>query len=324
MPGRHRVPRSARDQRYHDYRPAQIVGRAQRARTQPKQRRGTDLQAKLDKRKARSVCHACNGYGKDLVWTSKVAATLWSTMVDHNRLKIRWLDNILRLFRPSDMQVLWSSKIHLIRPPAECVHVQHHLSRGAKSQSLHRRWKFVFPFAVARSADSSSLTAFTRPMCSVLIRVLCSRHPRWKLAGSIDTSWTLSDPTGWATWGTDGASRFTVALYAKRDFSSTARRCGTCTNCGSTLYPSISRSGLRLTLLTLCHVLAFLVWSLSLLPGRYRWTTLCQRCSRLVLKLWNGSQSLACLSLLSCWTLSWNLSGQRGVFGCGLIWTRLC
>ena len=39
--------------------PAQVVGRAQRARPQPQQRRGTDLHVKLDKRKARSVCHAC-------------------------------------------------------------------------------------------------------------------------------------------------------------------------------------------------------------------------------------------------------------------------
>ena len=57
--GRQRVPSNARDQRQNDDRPAQVVGRTQRARPQPQQRRGTDLQAKLDKRKARSVCHAC-------------------------------------------------------------------------------------------------------------------------------------------------------------------------------------------------------------------------------------------------------------------------
>ena len=62
-PERQRVPSSARDQRHHDDRPAQVVGRAQRARPQPQQRRGTDLQAKLDKRKPRSVCHACNQHG---------------------------------------------------------------------------------------------------------------------------------------------------------------------------------------------------------------------------------------------------------------------
>ena len=50
---RQRVPNSARVQRH------QVVGRSQRLRPQPQQRRGTDLQAKLDKRKARSVCHAC-------------------------------------------------------------------------------------------------------------------------------------------------------------------------------------------------------------------------------------------------------------------------
>ena len=61
--GRQRVPNSARDQRQSDDRPAQVVGRAQRARPPPQQRRGTDLQAKLDKRKARSVCHACNHLG---------------------------------------------------------------------------------------------------------------------------------------------------------------------------------------------------------------------------------------------------------------------
>ena len=44
-------------------RPAQVVGRTQRPRPQPQQRRGTDLQAKLDKRKARSVCHACGQTG---------------------------------------------------------------------------------------------------------------------------------------------------------------------------------------------------------------------------------------------------------------------
>ena len=57
--GRQRVPNSARDQRQSDDRPAQVVGRTQRPRPQPQQRRGTDLQAKLDKRKTRSVCHAC-------------------------------------------------------------------------------------------------------------------------------------------------------------------------------------------------------------------------------------------------------------------------
>ena len=57
--GRQRVHCSARDQRQNDDRPAQVVGRNQRPRPQPQQRRGTDLQAKLDKRKARSVCHAC-------------------------------------------------------------------------------------------------------------------------------------------------------------------------------------------------------------------------------------------------------------------------
>ena len=62
-PGRQRVPWSARDQRHHDDGPAQVVGRAQRARPPPQQRRGTVLQAKLDKRKARSVCHACDQLG---------------------------------------------------------------------------------------------------------------------------------------------------------------------------------------------------------------------------------------------------------------------
>ena len=61
--GRQRVPNSARDQRQNDDRPAQVVGRTQRARPQPQQRRGTDLPAKLDKRKARSVCHACGQTG---------------------------------------------------------------------------------------------------------------------------------------------------------------------------------------------------------------------------------------------------------------------
>ena len=56
--GRQRVPNSACDQRQNDNRPAQVVGRTQRPRPQPQQRRGTDLQAMLDKRKARSVCHA--------------------------------------------------------------------------------------------------------------------------------------------------------------------------------------------------------------------------------------------------------------------------
>ena len=60
--GRQRVPNSARDQRQNDDRPAQVFG-TQRPRPQPQQRRGTDLQAKLDKRTARSVCHACGQTG---------------------------------------------------------------------------------------------------------------------------------------------------------------------------------------------------------------------------------------------------------------------
>ena len=61
--GRQRVPNSARDQRQNDDRPAQVVGRTQRPRPQPQQRRGAELRAKLDKRKARSVCHACGQTG---------------------------------------------------------------------------------------------------------------------------------------------------------------------------------------------------------------------------------------------------------------------
>ena len=57
--GRQRVLNNARDQRQSDDRPARVVGRTQRSRPQPQQRRGSELQAKLDKRKARSVCHAC-------------------------------------------------------------------------------------------------------------------------------------------------------------------------------------------------------------------------------------------------------------------------
>ena len=61
--GRQRVPSSARDQRQNDDGPAQVVGRDQRAWPQPQQRRGTDVQAKLDRRKARNVCHACGQTG---------------------------------------------------------------------------------------------------------------------------------------------------------------------------------------------------------------------------------------------------------------------
>ena len=61
--GRQRVPNSARDQRQNDDRPAHVVGRTQRYRPQPQQRRGIDLRAKLEKRKARSVCHACGQTG---------------------------------------------------------------------------------------------------------------------------------------------------------------------------------------------------------------------------------------------------------------------
>ena len=61
--GRQRVPKSARDQRQSDDRPAQVVGRTQRPRPQPQQRRGTELQTKLDKRKAHSVCHTCGQTG---------------------------------------------------------------------------------------------------------------------------------------------------------------------------------------------------------------------------------------------------------------------
>ena len=58
-----RVPNSARDQRQSDDRLARVFGRTRRPRSQPQQRRGTKLQAKLDKRKARSVCHACGQTG---------------------------------------------------------------------------------------------------------------------------------------------------------------------------------------------------------------------------------------------------------------------
>ena len=51
------------DQRHQGDRPAQVVGRVHRAQPGPLQRRGTDLQAKSDKLKARSACHACNGHG---------------------------------------------------------------------------------------------------------------------------------------------------------------------------------------------------------------------------------------------------------------------
>ena len=53
--GRQRVPNIARDQRQSDDRPAQVDGRTQRPRPQSQQRRGTDLQAKLDKRNAACV-----------------------------------------------------------------------------------------------------------------------------------------------------------------------------------------------------------------------------------------------------------------------------
>ena len=61
--GRQRVPNSARHQRQSDDRPPPVVGRIQRPRPESQQRRGTDLQAKLDKRKARSICHACGQTG---------------------------------------------------------------------------------------------------------------------------------------------------------------------------------------------------------------------------------------------------------------------
>ena len=60
---RQRVPNSARDQRQSDDDQLQVVGRTQRPRLQPQHSRGTEMQAKLDKRKARSVCHACGQTG---------------------------------------------------------------------------------------------------------------------------------------------------------------------------------------------------------------------------------------------------------------------
>ena len=48
-------------------------------------------------------------------------------------------------------------------------------SRVRPRPTSHRRWKFVSPFAVTRSADSSSLTALPQQMCSIPISVLCSR-----------------------------------------------------------------------------------------------------------------------------------------------------
>ena len=44
----------------------------------------------------------------------------------------------------------------LVRHPASCAHVPHHLSRGAKSQNSRRRWKFVLLCAVVRSVDGFS------------------------------------------------------------------------------------------------------------------------------------------------------------------------
>ena len=74
-------------------------------------------------------------------------------------------------------------KIHLIRPPASCVHVPPHLPRGAASQNSHRHWKFVSPFAIVRSVDSSSLAAFPRHMCSIPDQrfvLQTRRHASWR------------------------------------------------------------------------------------------------------------------------------------------------
>ena len=45
----------------------------------------------------KALCYPCSLEGtllKVSVWTSRLAAKLWNTMVDHNRWKIRWLDTI--------------------------------------------------------------------------------------------------------------------------------------------------------------------------------------------------------------------------------------
>ena len=54
-----------------------------------------------------SLCYPCSLVEmllQDSVWTSRVAVKPWSTMVDHNRSKTRWLDIIAWLCRLSDTQ----------------------------------------------------------------------------------------------------------------------------------------------------------------------------------------------------------------------------
>ena len=68
-------------------------------------------------------------------------------------------------------------------PTADCVHVPHHLSRGTANQGLHRRWIFCHSLSAATTfVDSSSQIALPQQMCSILIRVLCSRLPAMQVA----------------------------------------------------------------------------------------------------------------------------------------------
>ena len=148
--GRQRVPNSARDQRQNDDRPAQVVGRTQRPRPQPQQRRGTEF-AKLDKRKARSVCHACGQTGH---WAG-------DPQCPGRPVNVIELEDEVQEFEPNQdtgtRQILSVqvdvSDVRLLRPSTRLVLAMNSMDVGRRGSprchrhcsSLHSCWKSLGP-----------------------------------------------------------------------------------------------------------------------------------------------------------------------------------
>ena len=165
--GRQRVPNSARDQRQSDDRPAQVVGRTQRPRPQPQQLRGTDLQAKLYKRKARSVCHACGQAG---YWAGDPQCRLVNVIA---------LEDEVQEFEPNQdagtRQILLVqvdvSDVRLLRPSTRLVFAVNSMDVWTKRgspwchrhcSSIHSCWKSLGIVRTVRSVlkqvlDTSSM-----------------------------------------------------------------------------------------------------------------------------------------------------------------------
>ena len=257
--------------------------------------------------------------GRDVVEGLGLDIKGGSKILEYNGLngwKTRWLDIMAWLRRLNDTQDSWSSKIHLIRPSADCVHVPHHLSRGTANRDSHRRWKFVFPTAATSFVDSSSLIALPQQMRSILISVLCSRLSAMQVGRIIwhvlESQWLLRV----------NSLRHRLRFRINSDVACEKRLFINCAQIWNVhelwltiafihLVSDLICGWLERHLLTPWHTPSFLVSSLFLLSGRFLWTAL--------LNVWNDQQILVCLSLLGYWTLSWNSCAKGEVFDCGSI-----